>query len=220
MTKPAPAAARDLLHLVDHGALGSNLAGEPGQPFVSAMPFAVDGNNAPILLVSRLAEHTRNLDCDARASLLLQADLPDEACGVLAQTRMTLIGGARRFEPAAALVARFLRYQPDAERFLALGDFGFFRFEIRRARLIGGFGSMGWLEAASLSAPCALSLEREAELLAAFASHVPAHYTLLGVDSEGVDLRRDGRRERHRFNEVLDPRRVDEAMAGLLSAIG
>ena len=218
--KPSARSARDLLHRVDHGALGTLLAGEQGQPFVSAMPFAPDPNNAPLFLVSRLAEHTRNLEQDARASLLLQADLPDEEGGVLAQTRMTLIGEARRCEPEAALIARFLRYQPDAERYLALGDFGFFRYEPRRARVIGSFGSMGWLEAASLAPPAPLSPEREAELLRLASARVDALLTVLGVDSEGVDLRRDGRRERHHFGEPLDPARAQKQLADLLAAIG
>ena len=176
-------------------------------------------NNAPIFLASGLAEHTRNLDQDARASLLLQADLPGEEGGVLAQTRMTLIGEARRFEPTPALVARFLRYQPDAERYLALGDFGFFRFHVRRARLIGGFGSMGWLEAASLSVPAALSAEQEAKLLRALSTRVPADLSVLGLDSEGVDLRSNGRRERHRFAETLDPARAEAQLTALLEAL-
>ena len=218
--KPSPRIARDLLHLVDHGALGSLLAGEPGQPFVTAMPFALDAQNAPIFLTSRLAEHTRNLDQDARASLLLQADLPGEEGGVLAQTRMTLIGEASRFEPEAALVARFLRYQPDAERYLALGDFGFFRFHVRRARLIGGFGSMGWLEATSLLMPAALSIEREAELLRTLSTRVPADLSVLGLDSEGVDLRRNGRRERHHFPSTLDLANAEPQLAELAGSLG
>lgn len=218
--KPSPRIARDLLHLVDHGALGTLLAGEQGQPFVTAMPFAPNSNNAPIFLASRLAEHTHNLDQDARASLLLQADLAGEEGGVLAQTRMTLIGEARRFEPDAALVARFLRYQPDAERYLALGDFGFFRFHVRRARLIGGFGSMGWLEAASLSVPAALSAEREAELLNALSTSVPADLSVLGLDSEGVDLRRNGRRERHHFSSTLDLANAEPQLAELAGSLG
>lgn len=217
--KPSSRSARDLLHLVDHGALGTLLAGDAGQPFVTAMPFAPDEEGAPIFLASALAEHTRNLDQDARASLLLQAELPGQAGGVLAQTRMSIVGEARRFEPQAALVARFLRYQPDAERYLALGDFGFFRFQIRRARLIGGFGSMGWLEAASLSAPAALPAGREADLLHALSIQAPSHLELLGLDCEGLDLRRDGRRERHHFPGALDMANAEAQIAELANVL-
>ena len=137
--KPAPIAARDLIHLNAQGALGTVLADAPGQPFVSAIEFAPDAENAPVFLVSRLAEHTKNLERDPRASLLLTA--PPAEGGLLAQARMTLVGEARRFEPDDELVTRFLRYLPDAEQYLALGDFGFFRLQVARIRLIGGFGS-------------------------------------------------------------------------------
>lgn len=218
--KPSRRIARDLLHLADHGALGTLLAGEPAQPFVTVMPFAPDADSAPVFLASGLAEHTRNLDLDARASLLLQADLPGEAGGVLAQTRMTLIGEARRCEPEAALIARFLRYQPDAERYLALGDFGFFRFHPRRARLIGGFGSMGWLDAAAILSPASLSPESEAGLLRLPSMRAAPGFIVLGVDGEGVDLRRDGRRERHHFAASLDPGRAEVQLVALLGTIG
>lgn len=216
--KPAPGAARDLLHLVDHGALGTLLAGEPGQPFVSAMPFAPDVGNAPIFLASALAEHTRNLDRDPRASLLLQMDLPGSDGGVLAQTRMSLVGEARRFEPTAALVERFVRYQPEAERYLALGDFGFFRFHVRRARLIGGFGSMGWLEAGSLAPPTPLSPQREAALLAACGTLAGDGSSLLGVDAEGIDVLREGRRQRLHFSRPFDDTIGERLVAELLGA--
>lgn len=199
--KPAPIAARDLLHLNAQGALGTVLADAPGQPFVSAIEFAPDADNAPVFLVSRLAEHTKNLDRDPRASLLLTA--PPAEGGLLAQARMTLIGEARRFEADDDLVARFVRYQPDAERYLALGDFGFFRLQVARIRLIGGFGSMGWLPGAALAPPSPLSAAFELGLLAAVGPHVAANVRVLGVDREGADLLRDGQRERRHFPAPL-----------------
>ncbi|MGB7991194.1 MAG: hypothetical protein WCF44_17480, partial [Candidatus Methylophosphatis roskildensis] len=68
--------------------------------------------------------------------------------------------------------------------------------------------------------PAPLSPEREAELLRLASARVDAPLTVLGVDSEGVDLRRDGRRERHHFGEPLDLARAQKQLADLLVAIG
>ena len=124
--------ARDLLHLAGQGALGTLLADAQGQPFVSAIECVPDQGNAPVFLISRLAEHTKNLERDPRASLLLAA--PAQAGGVLAQARMTLVGEARRFDAEPGLVARYLRYFPAAEAYLALGYFAVDRFVLAPTR--------------------------------------------------------------------------------------
>lgn len=214
--KPAPIAARDLLHLAGQGALGTLLADAQGQPFVSAIECAPDQGNAPVFLISRLAEHTRNLERDPRASLLLTA--PAEAGGVLAQARMTLVGEARRFDPEPGMVARYLRYCPAAESYLALGDFAFYRLEASRVRLIGGFGSMGWLAASALAPPLLLTPQREAELLQSAGAALSPR--LLGVDAEGIDVAEDGRRRRLHFDAAFDPQRGEAMLAALLGSLG
>lgn len=212
--KPAASAARDLLHLVGHGALGTLLADGSGQPFVSAIEFAPDADNTPVFLASRLAEHTKNLERDPRASLLLTAAAGEG--GLLAQARLTILGEARRFDPEPALVGRFLRYIPEAERYLTLGDFGFFRLQPARLRLIGGFGSMGWLGADALTPPVALSLEQEAQILAALGADRAWDVRVLGLDREGIDLVRDERRERRHFPAVLEDSHAVEQLSALL----
>lgn len=212
--KPAASVARDLMHLAGQGALGTLLADGSGQPFVSAIEFVPDADNTPVLLVSRLAEHTKNLERDPRASLLLTA-APGEG-GLLAQARLTILGEARRFDPEPALVARFLRYLPEAERYLGLDDFGFFHLQPARLRLIGGFGSMGWLGSDALTPPVALSLEQEAQMLAALGTDRAWDVRMLGLDREGIDVVRDGRRERRHFPAVLEDSRAVEQIAALL----
>jgi len=213
--KPPAIAARDMIHICAQGALGTLLADAPGQPFVSAIEFAPDADNAPIFLVSRLAEHTRNLERDPRASLLLTA-APGEG-GLLAQARMTIVGEARRFDAGVELIARFLRYQPDAERYLALGDFGFFHLHATRARVIGGFGSMGWLGGEALAPPSPLSPEFEANLLASVEQQGVSSLRVLGVDREGVDLLRDGQRERRRFPALLTDTHARDGLRAALA---
>ena len=149
----------DLLHGCSDAALATHSLAVPGFPFVTALPFATDERHRPVFLISGLAEHTQNLAADARASLLVRRLLP---AGEM--VRATLVGHVRPIDAEPLLVARYLRYQPDAERFLQLGDFRFFRLEPVRARIVGGFAQAGWLAGDRLTDSPALPLNEEAEL--------------------------------------------------------
>jgi hypothetical protein len=185
----------DLLHRCADGALATHSVALPGYPFATALPFATDDQHRPVFLISRLAEHTQNLAADARASLMVRRLLPE---GEMART--TLAG---RVEPIVAeplAVERYLRYQPEAERFLQFGDFAFFRLEPVKIRIIGGFAQAGWLEGERLAVPPRLTFTQERTLLDALA--VPAGVALLGVDCFGIDLRMAGERRRIAFDNA------------------
>lgn len=137
------AEARRLLRRSRSGALGSVSLAMPGFPFVSLLPYVLDEACRPLFLLSGLAEHTKNLLADPRASLLVAEGLGS----VLEQARLTLLGTVERVELDAPGRVRFLRYCPESEKLLALGDFAFFRMAPLKARFIGGFGRMGWMDA-------------------------------------------------------------------------
>ena len=180
--KIAPAAALQLLHGQHYATLATHAGQLPGYPYATVLPYVLDEQHRPLLLISALAEHTRNLLADGRCSLsVLEAGASD----VQAAARLTLLADAERVEPAALLRQRFLRYQPAAEQLLQL-DFMFFRLNPIRLRYIGGVGRMGWLEADEL-AHASLSLPQEADWLAE--ARVPSGIRLLGMDSYGVDYR-------------------------------
>lgn len=185
----------DLLHSQDTAALATQSSTLPGHPFASAVAFAPDEHHRPLLLISQLAEHTRNLAADAKASFLVSKTLED---GEIA--RASLVGSVVRVEPDALLVARYLRYQPAAERFLQLGDFSFHRFEPLRVLVVGGFAQAGWFEGKALLAAPSLAGEEEAALLASRSS-APG-VDLLGVDLFGIDLRENGQRRRIAFADA------------------
>lgn len=191
-----------LLHRKPTGALATHSREPLGFPYPTALPFAPDARHRPVVLVSRLAEHARNLEADRRAGFLV-VDMPP-GDDVLNGERLTLLG---RFTPGGlepALVRRYLRYHPDAERYLALGDFSFRVLEIERMRYIGGFGAMGWLDAAELDPLEPLSDDEETALIEYFDRRVsrPALVRLVGVDRYGADLKVDGRRYRHAFDSA------------------
>jgi len=174
---------RRLLHRGAAAALGTQSASVDGYPFVSSLPYGLDGACRPLFLMSGLAEHTRNLVANPRASLLV---LEGEG-GRLDQGRATLLGRVLPTTPDADVQARYLRYRPEAAGYLALGDFRFFRMEPERARFIGGFGRMGWLDACL--PPMHLDARTEAGLLNALDALAPSGVSVLGLDFEGLDVR-------------------------------
>jgi heme iron utilization protein len=189
----------DLLHRVAIGTLATHAREPQGFPYPTILPFAPDARHRPTILVSRLAEHTRNLEGDARAGFLV-ADAPDG--DVLNGQRATLLGTFEPIDAAPLFVRRYLRYQPDAGRYLALGDFSFWTLSLERIRYIGGFGMMGWLDGGELDALEPLAADEEAVLLERFDAHPrrTSEVEVLGIDRYGVDFRIRGVRTRHTFD--------------------
>ncbi len=188
--------AINLLHGAAYGTLATQSTQLPGYPYATLIPNVVDEYHRPLLLVSALAEHTRNLLADPRVSLSL---LEPGAADVQAAARLTLLGDAERFEPGALLKARYQRYLPDAEQYLQL-DFMFFRVIPRRLRHIGGIGRMGWLDAENLAAAPSLSLDAENTLLESAQAAAARGIAILGIDCFGIDYQSAGIRRRQAFD--------------------
>jgi len=201
-------AAICLLHQNDQATLASLSCSVPGYPFASALPFCVDESQAPLFLVSGLAEHTLNLNTDPRASVLIQTTRP---AAPEASSRLTLVGDAFLLSPSPTLVRRYLRYHPGASRYLELGDFCFFRLEVRRARMIAGFGQVGWINMESWQGAPQLSLEDEETLL----ERCRPDLGLIGVDCFGADTMTNGARKRISFPCAVAPDEVNQALARL-----
>lgn len=205
----------ELLHGSGDAALATQSLAVPGHPFASAVPFAPDERHRPILLISRLAEHTHNLGADARASLLLSRPLGD---GEMA--RVTLLGTVVPVEAEPALVDRYLRYHPEAGRFLQLGDFVFHRLESTRIRVVGGFAQAGWLDGARLLEAVPLAQDDEVRLRRELTSCLPAGAACLGIDAYGADVRLDGLRQRLRFPAgPLDAAAIGRELPALAAAL-
>lgn len=197
--KPDVASAIHLLHRTSVGALATQASRMPGYPFATALPFVPDDRHCPVFLLSGLAEHTKNLLENPKASLLVT---DPEHPNVLESPRMTLVGDVQRFDATASLRARYVRFQPDAEQYLELGDFAFFRLVPKRVRYIGGFAQMGWLEEEEWGKAEVLEPGGEEALLHALGQ---AGADVLGLDRYGIDLLRNGRRERIPYESTILP---------------
>jgi hypothetical protein len=118
-----------------------------GAPYVSLVLVAFDAGGAPLLLLSRLAQHTRNLLADPRVSLLFDgtAGLEDPLTG----PRLTVLGSAA---PCPDPLARehYLTRHPSAEAYAAFSDFGLYRVTVERGHLVARFGQIRWVEARAL----------------------------------------------------------------------
>jgi putative heme iron utilization protein len=114
-----------------------------GAPYVSLVLVAWDARLRPVLLLSSLAEHTKNLDANDRASLLVTG----EGASPLAAPRMTLVGRCRALTEKEAATARevFLLAHPSAAGYATFRDFRIYRFELERIRLVAGFGRQEWV---------------------------------------------------------------------------
>lgn len=116
------------------------------------MLHVADGQGRPLFLISGLAVHTRNLQADPRASLLV-AD-PEAAADPLAAGRVTLLGRVTRLDAADVDEARalYLARHPAAAGWVDFGDFAFWRLEVDEVYMVGGFGVMGRVTPGSYAA--------------------------------------------------------------------
>jgi putative heme iron utilization protein len=147
------ALARDLLDLLAKqpvGVLATISVRHGGAPFTSLVPFAIGADGEVVFLLSSIAQHTRNLEADPRASLLVH-DASAAAEDPRTAARVALVGRVRRLTPGeeADARARYLARHPGARGLLAL-DFALFRLDVEEAQLVGGFAAAGWLSAAEL----------------------------------------------------------------------
>ena len=140
--------ARGLAERARWGALSTVARDPAGFPYGSLVATAVDAQGRPLLLISRLAEHTKNLADRPEASILL-LDTSDPSASPLAQGRVTLLGACRPVpaEETAECRRLFLAAHPDSAQYADFSDFAFYRLEPAQLRYVGGFGRMSWIDA-------------------------------------------------------------------------
>lgn len=199
--------ARQFLRSTQRGILSTQSTKFEGYPFGSVAPFVLNHDCQPVLLISSIAEHTKNIIANPKVSLLVFSGDED----LQANARLTLLGNAVKIDKNEAdLRARYLRYLPQAASYFEMHDFSFYRIEISQVRYIAGFGKMGWLASediishkASGTTPLAdqetAMIEHmntdHADSLIAYCKHfhglVSSHAQILGIDNEGFDVRVD-----------------------------
>jgi heme oxygenase (biliverdin-IX-beta and delta-forming) len=197
----AARAAKKLLREARSGALATLMAGA-GDPYCSLVNVATAADGAPLLLLSKLALHTKNILADNRVSLMLDERKEGDP---LEGARVMLMGTAAADADARARTA-YLRRHPEAEMFAGFADFAFYRVHIKRAHLVAGFGrivDLGAQDVLTDVADAQALLEAEADAIAHMNSdHAEAcrlyadkllgagdgDWTCVGIDPEGIEL--------------------------------
>ncbi len=191
--------ARRLLRRFRAGVLGTHSLKYSGYPYGAAMPYCTDQQGRIIVLISHLAEHTRNVAHDRHVSFTvspLHAALQQD-------TRATVLGEIAPCEDDA-VAKRYLRYFPDSRRYMDIGGFRFHTIEPRHVRLIAGFGSLHWLPGAQVLAAKLPIAKAEAGIIdhmtadhhgnlidycRHFLSVETEQVQMIGIDCDGFDLR-------------------------------
>jgi putative heme iron utilization protein len=141
--RPSPGeAARTLVQHSTRATL-STLALDPaGYPFGSVAPYGILGDGRPVLCISTMAEHTRNLQNDPRASFFVVEEFPQGEA--MDNGRLTLIGTAHELEQRDEARAAFLARNPEGASYVDFADFSFWALDVEAVRWVGGFGRMAW----------------------------------------------------------------------------
>lgn len=222
------AVGRGLLRSRDRAALATSLG---GRPYASLVIVACDIDASPLLLLSDLAQHTKNLRADPAVSLLFDgtAEYPDPLTG----PRLSLLGRAERCDDPRA-IARFVARHPSSAGYAGFADFHLYRVSIERGHLVAGFGRISWIEREELIFPADASAlaAAEAEIVAHMnADHAAAvqlyaekllgragpGWRMTGIDPEGIDLRLEGETARLDFaGPVLTPAQARAALIELV----
>lgn len=227
------ARARALLLAERTGVLSTLSVHRPGFPYGSVTPYALSRRRQPIILISSLAAHTKNLLADPRACLFVgdQRAADDPQAGA----RVSLLARAAAVptEEQADARARYLARVPQARRYFETHDFSLWELAVEELRLIAGFGKICWMDGAAVRSDperdplraeaagiCRHMNEDHAEALRTFcqaAGADPAAVRMVSVDALGFDLETAADRLRLDFpDEVTTPDGVRRAVIARL----
>jgi heme oxygenase (biliverdin-IX-beta and delta-forming) len=110
---------------------------EPQGPYVSLANIATDGQGHPVIFISKLAWHTRNIEADPLASLMV-SEIPPEG-DALTGPRVTVMGRFERLD-SNEIALRYAHHHPAARTYLDFPDFSFFRLNPQKIHAVAGFG--------------------------------------------------------------------------------
>jgi hypothetical protein len=224
--------ARRYLRTHRHGVLSTLSRALEGYPFGSIVPYVLDQQAVPVILISRLAEHTRNIHADPRVSLLVH----EPGADVQAGARVTLMGRAQTVENPHEVRERYVRFLPAARAYHDELDFDFYRIEPVTLRVVAGFGKIHWISREAYAPPANTLAPQEDEIIAHMnRDHARnlqgccAHYhqrrpekvEMIGIDCDGFDVRADGELLRFDFDPpVTDATRARAALVAMAQQSG
>ena len=202
------------------GVLSTHSFDVTGYPFGSIVPYTYDRFYRPVVLISRLAQHTKNIQIDPKISLFI-SDV--ESVGfddVQTCSRLTILADAEKVSDQET-IDRFCRFYPDAEMYHRDLDFDFYRLVPKKTRFIGGFGKIHWVDNDKLFTQSPFSEEQERDIIehinADHAETLPVYcqkagvsipdgvlLEMVGVDADGFHIRVGRKLIRISFERTLN----------------
>jgi putative heme iron utilization protein len=223
--------ARKLLLSEYQAILSTHSVDVEGYPFGSVVPYCLSKDGMPIILISTIAQHTKNILSDSRVSIIATESGADDNQTV---GRITYIGNAEKLGSSdTESQARYYQYFPQSIDYHKTHNFDFYQIQPVRIRFIGGFGEIYWLEKESFLLTNPFSFDEEKSMIDHMnADHIDAmkHYchsnginysednlpVMVSIDSEGFNLRVAARIHRVNFVEpVTTAMEVRQAMVAM-----
>lgn len=223
--------ARNLLLSEYQGILSTISVDVEGYPFGSVVPYCLSKEGKPVILISTIAQHTKNILSDSKVSLTVtESGIEDgQTAG-----RITFIGDAVKLGvDDTESIERYYQYFPQSMDYHKTHNFYFYQINLVRIRFIGGFGEIYWLEKESFLLANPFSFDEEKSMIEHMnADHIESmkHYcqlndinyseeklpVMVGIDSEGFNLRVGKRINRINFEEsVTTAMEVRKAMVAM-----
>lgn len=198
--------ARDLFLKESFGVLSTISVDIAGYPFGSVTPYCIDRMGRPVIYISPIAQHTRNILADNRVSLtVVERTTSDD---VQAHGRVTCIAQAIQADSDRDAAERYFRYFPSSRQYDRTHAFNFFRLEFVRIRFIGGFGQIFWMDPKEFSMPNPFSATDETRII----QHMNQDHAdvlrrlaggegvaMVGIDAEGFDMLKSDKKIRTPF---------------------
>lgn len=222
MTIQENRAARGLFLQESFGVLSTISLDMPGYPFGSVTPYCVDNQCRPIIYISHIAQHTRNILADSRVSLTV-VEGSGGSNDVQARSRVTCVANVRPIgDDGADARERYFRYFPSARQYDQTHAFAVFRLELVRVRFIGGFGRIYWIEPGEFMTTNPFSAAQESRIIQNMNndhSNALRQYCgggpteMAGIDAEGFDVLKSSRKVRLTFDTPI--RNIEDARQAL-----
>ena len=224
---------RCLMRGTRSAALSTALTTADSWPYGSLVTVAIDQDTAPLLLMSTLSDHTRNLCVDNRGALLFLA--PSRYRNPQRNVRVTVMGQIRKTNKVKH-ADRFLAMHPEAAMYSGFGDFDFYRMNIEKVHWIGGFAEARWFPGKFIR-PKASTVRAVAESQLSICRHMNEDHgdaidlyarrllnrhgdgwRMVGLDPDGADLARDGWFARLNFpDQINDPAEARKTLVNLVA---
>ena len=187
-----------------------------GYPFGSVVPFCLNQNNEIVVLISDLAQHTKNINENPKVSITLHNIDQDN---IQKGWRLTIAGDATlaKEEDIPFLADRYERYFPESRNYHEVHDFNFYIIKPKKGRYINGFGEIHWVDFDKIVQPSIFDAQTESDMIThmnedhmealilflqtRFNVSKPEKVRMTQIDQYGFAIAHDERIERFTFEQ-------------------